>query len=61
MFRRWLQADARDAAAVDAVLEAERAAREALDPVAPGEAADLTDVPWWVNDPAMQRRLRGQG
>jgi cytochrome c oxidase assembly factor CtaG len=61
MFRRWLQADARDAAAVDAVLEAERAAREALDPVAPGEAAELTDVPWWVNDPAMQRRLRGQG
>jgi putative membrane protein len=30
MFRRWLRADARDAAQVDAVLEAERAARRAL-------------------------------
>ncbi len=30
VYRRWLQADARDAAEVDAVLDAERAARSAL-------------------------------
>jgi putative membrane protein len=60
VYRRWLRADARDAARVDAVLEAERAARQALRPGeddAPPPPADR-DVPWWVSDPAMQRRLR---
>jgi putative membrane protein len=47
VFRRWLRADARDAAQVDAVLEAERASR----------AVDRDD-PWWLTDPAMQQRLR---
>lgn len=56
VFRRWVRADARDAAAADAVLEAERLARQAL-PDAPEQPA--RDVPWWLNDPAMQRRLRG--
>lgn len=72
VYRRWLRADARDAARVDAVLEAERTARRGLDrqggaggtaapdaPDAPG-AADR-DLPWWLNDPAMQERLRRQG
>lgn len=48
VFRRWLRADARDAATVDAVLEAERAAR--------GGAEE--DAPWWLSDPVMQERLR---
>ena len=60
VYRRWLRADERDAAAVDAVLEAEHAARVALDgPEEPGAA--VADVPWWVSDPAMQRRFRDQG
>jgi cytochrome c oxidase assembly factor CtaG len=58
VYRRWLRADARDAAQVDAVLEAERAARQALpeDTEQPGG-----DAPWWLNDPAMQERLRRRG
>jgi putative membrane protein len=50
VFRRWQRADARDAAQVDAVLEAERAAR----------GADQ-DQPWWLADPAMQERMRRGG
>jgi cytochrome c oxidase assembly factor CtaG len=72
VYRRWLRADARDAARVDAVLEAERAARHALDrdpgerdAAGPGETtappATDRDAPWWLSDPAMQRRLRGRG
>jgi cytochrome c oxidase assembly factor CtaG len=55
VFRRWLRADARDAAEVDAVLEAERAARRALP-----ESADVAverDEPWWLSDPTLRRRL----
>jgi putative membrane protein len=51
VYRRWLRADARDAAAIDAVLDAERIARSA-DTDAPA------DAPWWLTDPAMQDRLR---
>lgn len=68
VFRRWLRADARDAARVDAVLEAERAARRALagDPSGAGVEAPPApsverDIPWWESDPAMQERLRRQG
>ncbi|MFN2562809.1 MAG: cytochrome c oxidase assembly protein [Jatrophihabitans sp.] len=59
VYRRWLRADARDAARVDAVLEAERAARRGLqdEGAEPGPAAER-DAPWWLSDPAMQRRLR---
>ena len=54
VFRRWVRADARDAAAADAVLEAERLARHAL----PGEQdAPDRDAPWWLTDPTMQQRL----
>jgi putative membrane protein len=63
VYRRWLRADARDAARVDAVLEAERAARRGMqveddrtDEPAP---ADDRDAPWWLTDPTMQQRLRG--
>jgi cytochrome c oxidase assembly factor CtaG len=54
VYRRWLRADARDAARVDAVLEAERAARRGL----PGADETGGDAPWWLSDPAMQQRLR---
>ena len=63
VFRQWLRADARDAAAVDAVLEAERLARVGLAgendqrPEAV-EDTDERDVPWWLSDPAMRDRLR---
>lgn len=59
VYRRWLQADARDAAAADAVLDAERAARSALHDNAPADPDDaVADAPWWLSDPAMQARLR---
>jgi putative membrane protein len=59
VYRRWLRADARDAARVDAVLEAERAARRGLrDEGAEPTPAAERDAPWWLSDPAMQRRLR---
>jgi putative membrane protein len=55
VYRRWIRADARDAAQVDAVLDAERAARRAL----PDADADTDrDAPWWLTDPTMQERLR---
>jgi cytochrome c oxidase assembly factor CtaG len=52
VFRQWLRADAKDAAEIDAVLEAERAAR--------GDPSDdeTRDAPWWLSDPAMQKRLQ---
>jgi len=56
VYRRWLRADARDAAAIDAVLEAERIARSGL--TDPNKPADQADAPWWLTDPAMQHRLR---
>ncbi len=61
VFRRWIRADARDAAQVDAVLEAERFARVDSTRV-PGDVEPSegpTDAPWWLSDPGMQRRLRG--
>ena len=53
VYRRWLRADARDAAEVDAVLDAERAARQAMPETEPDR-----DAPWWLSDPTMQERLR---
>jgi putative membrane protein len=61
VYRRWLRADARDAARVDAVLEAERAARRGLPEQVDEAGGEVErDVPWWVSDPAMQRRLQGR-
>jgi putative membrane protein len=57
VYRQWLKADARDAAEVDAVLEAERIARGAHEPTVEGEHGP-SDEPWWISDPAMQKRLR---
>jgi putative membrane protein len=62
VYRRWVQADAREAARVDAVLEAERLARHGLR--SDSERGDDTverDAPWWESDPTMQERLRRQG
>jgi cytochrome c oxidase assembly factor CtaG len=53
VYRRWLRADARDAAQVDAVLEAERSARQGMP-----DAQSDRDAPWWLTDPTMQQRLR---
>ncbi|WP_375493542.1 cytochrome c oxidase assembly protein [uncultured Jatrophihabitans sp.] len=70
VYRRWLRADARDAAQVDAVLEAERAARRGTHGVSDaaddagsddGEPTVDRDVPWWLSDPAMRQRLRRGG
>lgn len=61
VFRQWLRADARDAAAVDAVLEAEHAARTGVSEDSPDQSDHgVADTPWWVNDPAWQQRLRGR-
>lgn len=56
VYRRWLRADAREAAAIDAILDAERIARTGL-PDADG-TVDQADAPWWLTDPTMQHRLR---
>ena len=56
-FRRWLAADARDAAQADAVLEAERAVRGADEAGAVAEAG--RDAPWWLTDPQMRERGLG--
>ena len=63
VFRRWLQADARDAAQVDAVLEAERAAQSALgrtgaDDGDHRDGGPVADAPWWLTDPQMRGRAR---
>jgi hypothetical protein len=57
VYRQWLKADERDAAEVDAVLEAERIARGEDEP-APESEHGPTDAPWWLSDPTMQDRLR---
>jgi putative membrane protein len=59
VFRQWMKADARDAAEVDAVLEAERISRGDDETETQGEVGP-TDAPWWLNDPAMQKRLGGR-
>jgi cytochrome c oxidase assembly factor CtaG len=64
VFRRWLRADAKEAAQVDAMFAAEDAARAALErpeggPTGDDRAAPLADTPWWLDDPAMRQRLNG--
>jgi cytochrome c oxidase assembly factor CtaG len=65
VFRRWLKADAAEAARIDTVLDAERIARSGLDEqpdqAAPAGDTPVTgdaDQPWWLSDRAMQDRLR---
>ncbi|MDR1998838.1 MAG: cytochrome c oxidase assembly protein [Frankiaceae bacterium] len=58
-FRKWHRLDAKEAAEVDAVLEAERAARQALSPE-PGAEPDR-DAPWWLADPQMRERFQRRG
>jgi cytochrome c oxidase assembly factor CtaG len=55
VFLRWVQVDRAEAGRVDAVLEAERHARQALPE--PERPAD-TDAPWWLSDPALRDRFR---
>jgi putative membrane protein len=50
IFRQWIRADARDAAQIDAVLEAERVARSS--------SVEERDAPWWLTDPSARDRLR---
>jgi cytochrome c oxidase assembly factor CtaG len=57
VFVLWLKADERDAAEVDAVLDAERIARGEHEPTVEGEAGP-TDAPWWLTDPAMRERMQ---
>lgn len=55
VFIGWVRADRAEAAQVDAVLDAERAARVALgESDGPGQ----TDAPWWITDPALRDRFR---
>ncbi|MDQ6851301.1 MAG: cytochrome c oxidase assembly protein [Actinomycetota bacterium] len=54
VFRQWLRADARDAAEVDAVLEAERIAQVGVE--RSEASADDRDTPWWLSDPSMRDR-----
>jgi cytochrome c oxidase assembly factor CtaG len=51
IFRRWIRADAREAAEIDTVLDAERIARQS----APEQNAD---EPWWLSDPRFRDRFR---
>jgi putative membrane protein len=51
IFRRWLRADAREAAEIDTVLDAERIARKSP----PDQVAD---EPWWLSDPSLRDRFR---
>jgi putative membrane protein len=61
VYRRWLRADARDAARVDAVLEAERAARRGWAADESEDGVEDRDAPWWLTDPAMRERMhRGE-
>ena len=55
VFFAWLRADRAEAGRVDAVLEAERHARQAL-PEA--DRPPDTDAPWWLSDPALRDRFR---
>jgi putative membrane protein len=60
VFLRWQRADARDAARIDAVLEAERIAfgsgtddeNQAGDDTHP-----VGDQPWWLTDPSLKHRF----
>jgi putative membrane protein len=57
-YRRWRRIDAKDAERVDAVLETQRQQRRALTPADAPDSATDRDVPWWVDDPTMQARMR---
>ncbi|WP_157695079.1 cytochrome c oxidase assembly protein [Nakamurella panacisegetis] len=52
---RWIKADARDAARVDAELDA----RQHWDAAGEAVADPPVDRPWWLDDPALQDRFGG--
>jgi cytochrome c oxidase assembly factor CtaG len=61
VFNRWIRTDAREAAEVDTILEAERVSRGTTtsDENATTDP-QYRDPPWWLTDPAMQERMRGE-
>lgn len=61
MLRRWAEVDEREAASADAVLDAERIARTALEPDQNAGGEPDRDQPWWLSDPGMRERFRRQG
>lgn len=54
---RWIRADARDAAQVDAELDA----RQHWDSAGEEVSAPSVDRPWWLDDPSLQDRFRRPG
>lgn len=59
---RWIKADARDAAVIDAELDAQFEARRTSRAAAgapEGDAPAPPDRPWWLDDPNLQDRFRG--
>jgi putative membrane protein len=54
IYVRWLRADARDAAEIDTVLDAERIARGRPD----SSEQPAADDPWWLSDPLLRDRYR---
>jgi cytochrome c oxidase assembly factor CtaG len=57
VFGQWVRADRREAAVIDAALDAE-AARAAEVARTAGDAAEPAGTPWFVNDPRLRDRLR---
>ena len=45
---------------MDAVLDAEHAARAGIAGESQPEGTGDADAPWWLSDPDWQRRLRGK-
>jgi putative membrane protein len=52
IFRRWVRADAREAALVDATLDSETSETARLN------NGQTTDEPWFLSDPQLRDRLR---
>jgi putative membrane protein len=58
VFVRWIRADRDEAAREDAILDAERTARSALNDPTAADAGLSVDPPWWLTDPALRDRFR---
>ncbi|MDQ2835862.1 MAG: cytochrome c oxidase assembly protein [Actinomycetota bacterium] len=60
VFRRWVRADAREAAVIDAALDAdERSVSAGVEPgSAPAAGEPTDDQPWFLSDPRLRDRLR---
>jgi cytochrome c oxidase assembly factor CtaG len=58
VFLRWIRADRNEAAREDAILDAERTARAALNKPTDADAGQSVDPPWWLTDPTLRDRFR---